>query len=129
MVLDTSALLAILLHESEAREFLDVLSAADRVSICASTLLESEIVVMNVLGAEGQVRLHELLYALSVEVVPFGETELAVASAAYRDYGKGRHPASLNFGDCFSYALAVTLDEPLLFKGKDFAQTDAQSAR
>lgn len=128
MVLDTSAVLAILLREPEAQQFLDALYKTPHISISAATLLECEIVVMALLGAEGQVRLHDLLAAITAEVVTFGERELAVARSAYRDYGKGRHPAALNFGDCFSYATAIARGEPLLYKGKDFAQTDVEPA-
>lgn len=124
MVLDSSAVVALLLNEPEAQRFLELIQEADSVAIAAPTLLECEIVIGAALGAEGILRLDELMMALGVEIIPFSERELAVARTAYRSYGKGRHPAALNFGDCFSYATAITRSEPLLFKGEDFRKTD-----
>lgn len=128
MVLDTSAVIAILLKEPQAEQFLSLLYEAESVAIAAPTMLECEIVVMTLLGAEGQMRLYDFLRALGAQIVPFGETELAVAGSAYREYGEGRHTAGLNFGDCFSYALAIVREEPLLFKGNDFSKTDVTAA-
>ncbi len=128
MVLDSSAVVALLLKEHEAARFLDAVRAAGGICIAAPTLLECEMVVTTLLGAEGLVRLDELMMALGAEILPFGERELAVARVAFRMYGKGRHPAALNFGDCFSYATAITRDEPLLCKGNDFSQTDVRIA-
>ncbi|HET9097960.1 MAG TPA: type II toxin-antitoxin system VapC family toxin [Candidatus Baltobacteraceae bacterium] len=128
MILDSSAVVALLLHEPESDAFLKLIQQADAIQIAAPTLLECEIVIGAMLGAEGVVRLDELMMALGAHVIPFAERELAIARLAYRTYGKGRHPASLNFGDCFSYAAAITQDEPLLFKGEDFAKTDVASA-
>lgn len=98
------------------------------VRIAAPTLLECEIVIGATLGAEGILRLDELMMALGAQVLPFGERELAVARVACRTYGKGRHPAALNFGDCFSYAAAIVHGEPLLCKGQDFGRTDVAIA-
>lgn len=128
MVLDTSAVVALLLREPEAPQFLELLQNADALAIGTPTLLECELVITTLLGAEGLLRLDELVMALGVEVLPFGERELAVARVASRTYGKGRHPAGLNFGDCFSYAIAIARNEALLFKGHDFAQTDVRPA-
>ena len=126
MVLDSSAIVALLLNEPEASSFLTKLQSVESISVGAPTLLECEMVIMTLLGAEGLLRLDELLMALGVEILSFGERELAVARVAFRTYGKGRHPAGLNFGDCFSYAMAITRGEPLLFKDQDFPQTDVQ---
>ncbi len=128
MILDTSAVVALLLNEPEASGFLKLVQNADSVAISAPTLLECEMVLAKVLGAEGLVRVDEFVRVLGVEILPFGERELAVARTAFRSYGKGRGRAGLNFGDCFSYAVAITRDEPLLFKGKDFSQTDVRTA-
>jgi len=128
MILDTSAVVALLLNEPEASEFLTLVQAADSVAIGAPTLLECEMVLAKILGAEGLVRIDEFLRVLGVEILPFGERELAVARTAFRSYGKGRGRAGLNLGDCFSYAIALTRDEPLLFKGRDFSQTDVRAA-
>ncbi len=126
MVLDTSAIVALLLNEPEAPQFLELLQDTQSIVIGAPTLLECEMTVGSLLGEAGLVRLDDLIRALGVEILPFGARELAVARVAFRSYGKGRHRAGLNFGDCFSYAIAITRDEPLLFKGSDFPQTDVQ---
>lgn len=128
MVLDSSAVFAILLQEPECGAFLSLLYGSDSIAIAAPTVLECQIVALALFGAEGEVRLDAFLRTLGAEIVPFGEGHLAVARAAFRDFGKGRHSASLNFGDCFSYALAVLRDESLLFKGDDFNQTDVRKA-
>ena len=124
MILDTSAVVALLLNELEASRFLELLRDADSVGIAAPTLLECEMVIATLLGAEGLLQVDQFMRALGVEILPFGDRELAIARIAFRAYGKGRHQAALNFGDCFSYAAAITRDEPLLFKGNDFSQTD-----
>jgi ribonuclease VapC len=128
VVLDSSAVVALLLNEPEATAFREALRIAEKVTIGAPTLLECELVVQALLGAEGVMRLDELIMALGADVVPFGDRELAMARLAFRSYGKGRHPAGLNYGDCFSYAVAVARDEALLFKGEDFSRTDVRSA-
>jgi len=124
MVVDTSALLAILQDEPERRSFNEALEAADRCSISAATLVETSIVVESRYGAEGVRALDLLLARASIDVVPVDAAQAQVARAAFARFGKGRHPAGLNFGDCFSYALARSLAEPLLFKGDDFGLTD-----
>ena len=129
MVLDTSAVVALLLNEPEAPQLLESLQNADSIAIGTPTLLECEMVISTLLGAEGVLQLDALVMALGVEILPFGERELAVARIAFRTYGKGRHPAGLNFSDCFSYAVAIARDEPLLSKGYDFPQTDVRAAR
>jgi len=128
VILDTSAVVALLLKEPEAPQFAELLQNADSIAIAAPTLLECEMVVTALLGAEGLLRLDEFMRALGAEILPFGERELAVARVAFRTYGKGRHIAGLNFGDCFSYATAITRDEALLFKVGAFSQTDVLTA-
>jgi len=128
VILDTSAVVALLLKEPEASRFLELLRDADSVGIAAPTLLECEMVIATLLGAGGLLRVDQFMRALGVEILPFGDRELAIARIAFREYGKGRHRAALNFGDCFSYATAITRDESLLFKGVDFSQTDVRSA-
>lgn len=128
MVVDTSALLAILQNETERRTFNEALEAADRCSVSAATLVETSIVVESRYGAEGVRALDLLLARASIDVVPVDAAQAHVARAAFAIYGKGRHPAGLNFGDCFSYALAKSLGEPLLFKGDDFGSTDVAIA-
>ncbi len=124
MVLDASALIAILSGEPEQQPFIRAIEQADVRLLSAATLLEASIVIETRYGSAGGHQLDRLLRRGEVEIVPVDFEQAREARAAWRRYGKGRHPAALNFGDCFSYALAVTRGEPLLFKGNDFSQTD-----
>ncbi len=126
MVLDTSALIAILRDEPERDAFLARLASAEDPLISAATWLECSIVQAKFDG--GVADLDELLRAAGVRCMAVDAAQALVAREAWLRYGKGRPPASLNYGDCFSYALAVTADRPLLFKGADFAQTDVRQA-
>ena len=128
MVIDTSAILAILGDEPEAELFADKIASAEMRWVSAATLLETAIVVEARHGAVGGQKLDEMIVAAQILVEPVTVEQVALARLAYRTYGKGRHPAGLNFGDCFSYALAKLRSEPLLFKGEDFTQTDLQIA-
>jgi len=128
MVIDTSAILAILGNEPEAELFAETIASAEMRWISAATLLETAIVVEARHGAVGGQKLDEMIVAAQILVEPVTIEQVALARLAYRTYGKGRHPAGLNFGDCFSYALAKLRSEPLLFKGEDFTQTDLQIA-
>ena len=128
MVIDTSAILAILGNEPEAELFAETIASAEMRWISAATLLETSIVVEARHGAVGGQKLDETIVAAQILVEPVTVEQVALARLAYRTYGKGRHPAGLNFGDCFSYALAKLRSEPLLFKGEDFTQTDLQIA-
>ena len=128
MILDTSALMAILQREPEAAAFGDAVSRADRVAIAAPTLVELGMVAEGRAGEAVRARIDRLVQSMKVEVVPFTAEHASAALDAWRRYGKGRHPAGLNLGDCFAYALAVARDEPLLFKGEDFARTDVKAA-
>ncbi len=124
MVVDTSALLAILQDEPERRGFNEALESADSRLISAATFVEVSIIIESRYGAEGVRDLDLLLERAGLELVPVDVEQARAARAAYSRFGKGRHPAGLNLGDCFSYALARVLGEPLLFKGADFSQTD-----
>ena len=128
MVIDTSAILAILGDEPEAELFADKIASAEMRWVSAATLLETAIVVEARHGAAGGQKLDEMIVAAQILVEAVTVEQVALARLAYRTYGKGRHPAGLNFGDCFSYALAKLRSEPLLFKGEDFTQTDLQIA-
>jgi len=128
LVIDTSALLAVLFAEDEARAYTQVLHSATRLRISAPTWLESMQVATARYGNAGRDGLEEILAGLEVEVVPCDADLARVAYAAWVRFGKGRHPAALNFGDCFSYALAKQRGEPLLFKGDDFPLTDLTAA-
>ncbi len=124
MVVDSSALIAVLLMEPDAEQFLNQLIDADELYISAVSLVETAMVIEYKKGQTGADKLDELLAELTPSIVAFDQNQAALARTAWREYGKGRHPAKLNFGDCCSYALAKHLNKPLLFKGNDFSQTD-----
>jgi ribonuclease VapC len=124
MVIDTSAILAIFLDEPEAADFERRIAADPVRLISAATLVEAAIVIESRLGEPGGRELDLWLHRLGAETVPVDAEQVEMARRAWRRYGKGRHPAGLNYGDCFAYALARTRDETLLFKGDDFARTD-----
>ena len=128
MVVDTSALVAVLQTEPEADALTEAMLAVASPRISSATLVEAGIVMQGRHGDEGSRELDTLLAQVRAEVVPVTAAHAAVAREAFRRFGKGRHPAGLNYGDCFSYALAVALAEPLLFVGDDFGQTDVDVA-
>ncbi|HEV8024607.1 MAG TPA: type II toxin-antitoxin system VapC family toxin [Candidatus Nanopelagicales bacterium] len=129
MILDTSALIALIEAEPEADTFLDVIAHSSRVSISAATYVEASIVIDSRNNPVLSRSFDTLLDDLAVTIEPVTAEQAVVARQAYRDFGKGRqHPAQLNFGDCFSYALASTEGQPLLYKGQDFSHTDVRSA-
>ena len=129
IVVDSSALIAILTDEPERLMFLGRLARADDVALSAVTRLETGIVIARRSREAGLVALARLLAELDARFVPFDETQAVSAIAAYQIFGKGFYSkAKLNFGDCASYALAKALDAPLLYKGDDFSQTDIISA-
>jgi ribonuclease VapC len=128
MIVDSSAMLAIVLGEPDGHRF-DVAilkSAAGRMA--APGLLETSMILQARKGAEGVRDLDLILYKFKMEIVPFTETHARLARIAFERYGKGRHPAQLNFGDCMAYAVAREMGEELLFKGTDFSQTDIAAA-
>ncbi|MGH7708158.1 MAG: type II toxin-antitoxin system VapC family toxin [Vulcanimicrobiaceae bacterium] len=129
MVIDTSAIIAILREEAEAADFARAIEDAPRRYLSAATLVECAIVVEARAGAAGAAALDVLLGESAIEVVSLTSVHAAFARDAFRHFGRGRHPAALNYGDCFSYALAKSLGEPLLFKGEDFSRTDIESVR
>ena len=124
MVVDSSVLIAVLLLEPDAEQFLNQLIDADDLYISAVSLVETAMVIEYKKGQTGADKLDELLAELTPTIVEFDQKQAALARSAWREYGKGRHPAKLNFGDCCSYALAKHLNKPLLYKGNDFSQTD-----
>lgn len=128
MVLDTSALLAVLFDEPDRPELVRTIAAARRRLISSATLVESSIVVESRRGEVAGRELDLFLHRAMVETVALDEEQAQLARAAWRRYGKGRHPAGLNFGDLFAYALARASGEELLFKGDDFAKTDVVAA-
>ncbi len=128
MIIDTSALLAILLGEPDAGRYEDVIAAAWPRRMSAIALLEAAMVVESRGGAKAGHELDVLLEKAAVELVPVTSEHANAARRAWRRFGKGNHRAALNLGDCFAYALAKTTGEPLLFKGKNFAHTDVEPA-
>jgi ribonuclease VapC len=126
MVIDTSAILSILFDEPERRRFNELIEADGIRLISAATFLEAALVVESRRGEAAGRELDLLIHRAQVSVVPVDAEQAEVARIAWRTYGKGRHAAGLNYGDCFSYALAKVSGEPLLAKGADFTQTDAK---
>lgn len=126
MVLDTSAILAILLGEPEAALIAEKISQDSQRLLSAGSALELMIVIEARKGELGGRELDLLLHRAKIDIVPFDNEQAEIAREAWRHFGKGRHPAGLNLGDCFAYALAKVSGEPLLFKGNDFNQTDVQ---
>jgi ribonuclease VapC len=124
MVLDTSALLALLLDEPEAEEFRAAVEDDPTRLVSAATLLETALVIEARKGEPGGRELDALVHKADIVVVAVDAEHVSEARRAYRRFGKGRHAAGLNVGDIFAYALARTSGEPLLFKGEDFARTD-----
>ena len=129
MIVDASALVAIVFQEPESDRFAERIATAVRARIAAPTLLEAAIVVERSERPQEWRALDRLVAALGLDVEPFTNDHTEIARDAYRRYGKGQgHPAQLDFGDCISYALAKATGEPLLYKGDDFAHTDIRSA-
>ena len=125
MVIDSSALIALLLDEPKTADFVAALAADTNRLLSASSYLEIAIVMMGRWGPNAVETLDRLLDELSIDVMPFSREQAVLAIAAYREFGKGRgHAAGLNFGDCFWYGLAKCTGDPLLFKGDDFSRTD-----
>ena len=128
MVLDTSALLAVLFDEPERHEFVRQIAAARRRLVSSATVVESSIVVEARRGEVAGRELDLFLHRAAIDIVAVDAEQSELARAAWRRFGKGRHPAALNLGDVFAYALARCSGEPLLFKGEDFALTDVAAA-
>jgi len=128
VIVDSSALLAILLCEPGSEVFDQAIVAATAARISAPTYVEVSIVLESRTGAQGVLLWESMMRESNISIEAFTEEHAFLARQAFSDYGKGRHPAGLNFGDCFSYALARATGEPLLFKGDDFRKTDVTPA-
>ncbi len=126
MVIDTSAIMAILTCEPTADRLVAAVEADATRLVSAATVVEAALVLLGRYGEAGEPQLDRLLRGIGAEIVPVGEEQANLARDAALRFGRGRHPAGLNFGDCFSYALSVARDEPLLFVGDDFSQTDVK---
>ena len=130
MILDTSALIAILRFEAEAPEFARIIERAAQPRISAVSYVETGAVIDGSKDPIASRRFDELIEVAQIAIEPVTEGQALIARLAYRDFGKtSGHPAKLNFGDCFAYALAKSQGEPLLFKGQDFSLTDLKPAR
>jgi ribonuclease VapC len=128
MVLDTSAIVAIHLREPGHERLIDRIDVAEVVVVGVPTLLETAMVLTARLGQDARPMLFAFLRRIEAEVVPFNEEHLDAATTAFIRFGRGRHPAALNFGDCMSYAVASVAGMPLLFTGEDFSRTDIAQA-
>jgi ribonuclease VapC len=128
VIVDTSALLAILFGEKDAETYAHAISQADVCRISAATFVEVSIVVESQTGDAGSRQWDSFFRTAGISIEPVTEEQAHIARQAWSDFGKGQHPAGLNFGDCFSCALAKVSGEPLLFKGQDFRRTGASAA-
>jgi ribonuclease VapC len=128
VILDSSAVVAVLRAEAEAPEFVRAIEASQRRHMSAVSYVEAAIVIDSGKDAVASRRFDDFFRVSGIAIEAVTPKQAELARQAYRDFGKGRHKASLNFGDCFSYALAKEMDEPLLFKGSDFARTDVEVA-
>jgi ribonuclease VapC len=128
MILDTSAIVGVLFREPEAAHYARLIHDADRCRISAGTYLELSVVFIRQTAPDADRQWEMFLRRADIIVEPFTVEQAHLARQAFHDFGKGRHPAGLNFGDCFSYALAKFTGEPLLFKGEGFKKTDLVSA-
>lgn len=124
MIIDTSAIIAVLFNEDDAEVFAQLIAQSDTRRMSAATFVETAIVVETQTRTSGSRQLDAFLRLADIAIEPVTEEHAHIARQAFIDFGKGRHPAGLNYGDCFSYALAKASGEPLLFKGKDFSKTD-----
>ncbi|MFL1462311.1 type II toxin-antitoxin system VapC family toxin [Roseococcus sp. DSY-14] len=128
MIVDTSALAAILFQEGDARRYAGTLVDQGGATLSVANLVELTMVVEGRAGNAAGTEVDDLLHRFGIHLSPVTRRQAELARAAWRRYGKGRHPAALNLGDCFAYALAAERGEPLLFKGEDFARTDVKAA-
>jgi ribonuclease VapC len=128
MIIDTSAIIAVLFNEADAQIYALAITRADARRISAATFVETAIVLEAQTRNNGGRQLDAFMRRAGIAIEPVTEEQAHLARQAYLDFGKGRHPAGLNYGDCFSYALSKATREPLLFKGKDFAKTDVIAA-
>lgn len=127
MIVDSSALIAVVFEEHDEFVYLEAMRSAD-LAMSAPTLLECRLVALRRSGSVADAKLLSLVEAFNIDIVAFDQAQADLAAEAFRRYGKGRDKAALNFGDCFSYALAKSLGQSLLYKGGDFARIDVAAA-
>ena len=128
MILDTSAVVAIVLQETGFEALAARLFQSQYVGIGAPTMLEASMVLLSRLGKDARSEMDTFLRTADAQIIGFEVTHWRASAAAFEQYGKGRHPAALNFGDCLTYAVAKVAEQPLLFVGDDFTQTDLEPA-
>jgi len=128
MIIDTSAIIAVLFNEDDAEVYAQLITRSDSRRMSAATFVETAIVVETQTKTSGSRQLDAFLRRADIAIEPVTEEHAHLARQAFIDFGKGRHAAGLNYGDCFSYALAKATGEPLLYKGKDFSKTDLVAA-
>ncbi len=128
MIIDSSAVVAILNREPEAERYEEAIATATQPRVSVASLLEASIVVEGRGGAAAGDQLDLLVQRFGIALEPVTVEQMQAARRAWRRFGRGNHPAALNFGDCFAYALAETTGEKLLYKGEDFARTDVEAA-
>ena len=128
MVIDTSAIVAVLLNEATAARIAQLIETSSPRLLSAANLLETSIVIESRKGETGGRELDLLLYRARIDIVPLDQDQAEIARIAWCRFGKGRHPAALNYSDCFAYALAKSRRLPLLYIGDDFSQTDIETA-
>jgi ribonuclease VapC len=128
VILDSSAVVAVAIEEPGYEELEQKMRAANALAIGAPTMFETGIVLMRASGEPARMAIARFLVDLAVVVIPFGQSHWEAAAGAFIRFGKGRHPAALNYGDCMAYATARIADRPLLFIGNDFPQTDIEAA-
>ena len=129
MILDSSAIIAVLRTEPEAADFARAIESAEKRHVSAVSYVEAAVVIDSGRSPVSSGRFDDFFRTSRVTIEAVTVQQAQIARQAYRDFGKGRHKAGLNFGDCFAYALAKDLDEPLLFKGNDFRHTDVEVAK
>jgi ribonuclease VapC len=128
LIIDSSAILAIVLLEPDEPKMLSAVMAATAIRMSAANWLETSIIVDSRQNRKVAAKFDAIITDLNIEIAAVSKEQAVIARDAYRRFGRGRHPAKLNYGDCFAYALALTTGEPLLFKGNDFSQTDVEPA-
>ena len=126
-MIDTSALVAILQNEPERTTFIAAIDSVDKRTLSAVSFVETAMVIESRYGSKGILELDMLVDKAAINIRSVDLSQAKIARNAFHNFGKGRHPASLNFGDCFTYSLARMLNEPLLFKGEEFSKTDIRN--
>lgn len=129
LVIDSSAIVAIIRDEPDARALFELIESSSLSLMSAGNLQETLIVLEAAEVKDAQARVQRIIHACGIQIISVDAELARLAADAFRDYGKGRHPARLNFGDCFAYALAKARNAPLLFKGDNFSKTDIRDAR